>query len=295
TYIEARDSVNREENQRATFKFEYQQQALQDSLAFVERQAQTELAYERKLAQRNYLLLGGLGLALIGGLGFYLWQQHRLRQKELAHQREMLNSTILTQEKERQRIAKELHDSVGSKLGVMNLFLHQLNRKSPEAQPDVQEMLGVVGETIQTTRRISHDLLPPTLETFGLGTAIQELEDQLGQTRGPQIKVEIKGERPEGIPPLTELNLFRILQELLNNTLKYAQAQHISLRLIQSSDKLILQYRDDGQGFDPQDSENQKGLGTQNIQSRIQMIGGKMDLQTAPGQGVQVQVEVGVS
>ncbi|MEM9986998.1 MAG: tetratricopeptide repeat protein, partial [Bacteroidota bacterium] len=102
-YIEIRDSVNREENQRATFRFEYERKALQDSLSFVEQQAQTELGYQQQLAERNYLLLGGLGLALLGGLGFYFWQQRRSREKEILHQKEMLNSTILTQEKERQR------------------------------------------------------------------------------------------------------------------------------------------------------------------------------------------------
>ncbi len=291
-YVETQDSINREENQRAAIEFEFKQQAMQDSLAFAEQQALTQVVYERELAQRNYLLLAGLGAALLGVLGFYFWQQRRLKEKELTHQREMLSSTILTQEQERQRIAKDLHDSVGSKLGVMNLFLHQLNRKSPEAETDVRDMLGVVGETIQTTRRISHDLLPPTLETFGLATAIQELGDQVAQTQGPGMKIEIEGERPEGVAPLVELNLFRILQELLNNSLKYAQANQISLRLIQSADKIILQYHDDGIGFDPQRLENQKGLGMQNIQSRLQMIEGKMDLQSAPGQGVQVQVEV---
>ena len=288
------DSLSSDENQRALYRFEYQRKNLRDSLAFVQKQAETELSYQKELAQRNYWLFGGLGLALIAGMGFYFWQQRRLKEKELTHQREMLSSTILTQEQERQRIAKDLHDSVGSKLGVMNLFLHQLNRKSPEAETDVRDMLGVVGETIQTTRRISHDLLPPTLETFGLATAIQELGDQVSQTQGPGMKIEIEGERPEGVAPLVELNLFRILQELLNNSLKYAQANQISLRLIQSADKIILQYHDDGIGFDPQRLENQKGLGMQNIQSRLQMIEGKMDLQSAPGQGVQVQVEVDI-
>lgn len=293
-YIQTRDSIDREENQRATIKFEYQQQALQDSLAFIEQQAQTELTYERRLAQRNYLLIGGLGLALLAILGFYFWQQRRLREKEIIHQKELLSSTILTQEKERQRIAKDLHDSVGSKLSVINLVLHGIGKKAPGVQEDLQEMLGVVGETINTTRRISHDLLPPTLESFGLGTAVKELCDQLSQAQVPELQVEQEGERPDSIDPLVELNLFRVLQELLTNTIKYAKADSVHIRLVHAQDKLILQYEDDGKGFDPGDPNNQKGLGMQNIQSRLQMIGGKMDLQSAPGQGIRVQMEVGM-
>lgn len=292
-YVEARDSLNRADNQRAVIQFEYQQKALQDSLAFVAQQADTELAYQRQLAQRNYLLLAGLGLALLAGLGFYFWQQRRLRLQEIDHQKTLLSSTILTQEKERQRIAQDLHDSVGAKLNVMNLFLHRLTRRSPEIGADVQDMLGVVGDTVETTRRISHDLLPPTLEKFGLATAIAELTDQLDQVDGPTLQVEREGERPAQIDPLIELNLFRVLQELLSNTLKYARAERVSIRLIQSPEKLILHYRDDGQGFAPQAFDNRRGMGMQNIQSRLQMIGGQMDLQSAPGQGVQVQLEVG--
>ncbi|MEM9985449.1 MAG: tetratricopeptide repeat protein, partial [Bacteroidota bacterium] len=291
-HIQNRDSLeqlkNTKENQRATFQFEYERKSLQDSLAFVQQQAETELSYQKQLAQRNYLLFGSLGLALILGLAFYFWQQRRSREKEITHQKEMLNSTILTQENERQRIAKDLHDSVGSKLSVMNLFLHQLTRRSPEAKDELDDMLGVVGDTIQTTRRISYDLLPPTLASFGLAQAVEELGEQLAQADGPAINVETEGERLKNLDPLIELNLFRVVQELLNNTLKYARAQSVNIRLVQGPDKLILQYEDDGRGFDPASSLNQKGLGMQNIRSRLQMIEGKMDLQSAPGQGVRV-------
>jgi len=291
-YIQSRDSLEREENQRAILEFEYSQQALQDSLAFVEQQAQTELVYERALARRNYLLLGGMAFALIAGLGIYFFQQRRLKEKEIGHQKELLGSTILTQENERQRIAKDLHDSVGSKLNVMNLFLHQLGRRNAEGKEEIQDMISVIDDTLQTTRRISHDLLPPTLEKFGLAIAIEELQEQLAQTEAPDLQVYSEGVRPDNIAPMIELNLFRILQELLNNTLKYAEADTIDIRLIQSEEKLILHYRDDGKGFDPSDSKSQKGLGMQNIQSRLQMMRGKMDLQSTPGQGVRVQLEV---
>lgn len=291
SYVETREFLDRAENQQAIFQFEYQQKALQDSLAFVAQQAATELTYQQRLASRNYVLLGGLGLAMLIGLGFYVWQQRRLRERELVHQRELLSSTIVTQEKERQRIAKDLHDSVGAKLNIMNLFLHQLTRQSPEAKSDIQDMIGVIGDTLQTTRRISHDLLPPTLEKFGLSAALDELVDQMEQADGPQLELETEGQRPEGINPLVELHLFRIVQELLSNTLKHAHAQAVYIRLIQTPEKIILHYQDDGQGFDPQISANQRGLGTQNIQSRVQMIEGNIDLKSAPGQGIRVQLE----
>lgn len=248
------------------------------------------------------LIALGVGLMLLLAVAFILFftfsqnklRNHQLRaeQAKLAHQRELLNSTIMTQEHERARIAKDLHDEVGSRLNVMHLFLHQLTRKVPEAKAHITEVLEVITQTIQTTRRISHELLPPTLEKFGLATAFEEFLEQLKQADDLAISYEHEGERPCGLTTEIELNLFRIAQELLQNTIKYAQASHAYLHLQQTQDKLILRYRDDGKGFDPSSPSARKGLGLQNIESRLQIIDGTWQLRSQPGQGVGVRIEV---
>jgi len=255
-------------------------------------------------ANQDLILLIALGVGLmlllaVAFILFFTFSQNKLRshqlkaeQAKLAHQQELLNGIIRTQEQERARIAKDLHDEVGSRLNVMHLFLHQLTRKAPEAKDRIAEVLEVITETIQTTRRISHDLLPPTLEKFGLATALEEFIEQLKQADDLEINCEHEGERIRGFVPEIELNLFRIAQELLQNTIKYAQADHAYLHLQQTPDKLILRYRDDGIGFDPCAPGAQKGLGLQNIESRLQMIGGTWHLRSQPGQGVQVRIEV---
>ena len=251
------------------------------------------------------IVSAGIGIMLLLALAFVLFfnfSQGKLRREQLkaqaaklAHQEELLHSNILTQEEERARIAKDLHDEVGSKLNVLHLYLHQLRRKAPEAQSSIQDMLSVINDTIHTTRRISHDLLPPTLASFGLQVAIEELCERLEQAHTLAITFTAEGERPAGIAPIVELNLFRILSELLSNTLKYAQASQIHIHLWQQPGQLVLHYRDDGRGFDPADPANQKGLGMQNIQSRLQMVAGQLDLQSAPGKGVQAQLSVKLS
>lgn len=248
------------------------------------------------------LIILGVGLMLLLAFSFimfFTFSQSKLRkeqlkaeQEKLVHQRELLNSTILVQEQERARIAKDLHDEVGSKLNVMHLFLHQLTRQAPEAKDRIGDVLTVIGETIQTTRRISHDLLPPTLEKFGLATALAEFSEPLQQGNEMSILCETEGERPAQFDPIVELNLFRIVQELLQNTLKYAQASEVRIHLRYHADQLTLRYRDDGIGFDPQASPNQKGLGLQNLESRLQMIQGGWHLQSQPGQGMQVRIDV---
>ncbi|MEO1448312.1 MAG: ATP-binding protein [Bacteroidota bacterium] len=249
------------------------------------------------------LIAVGIGLMLLLALAFVLFfyfSQNKLRQEQfkvqaarLEYQEKLLHSTILTQEEERERIAKDLHDEVGSKLNVVHLYLHQLSRKAPDAGETIGELLSVINDTIHTTRRISHDLLPPTLESFGLAVAIDELIDQL-QPAHPdlQLHLETEGERPAGIEKVVELNLFRILHELLSNTLKYAAAKEVHIHLRQYPDQLWLQYRDDGKGFDPAILTQRKGLGMQNIQSRLQMMGGHYTLDSAPGKGIKVQIEV---
>lgn len=248
------------------------------------------------------LISVGIGLMLVLAMAFILFftfsqgkfREEKLKAQEakLAHQEQLLHSNILTQEEERERIAKDLHDEVGSKLNVVHLYLHQLTRKAPEASESIREMVSVINDTIDTTRRISHDLLPPTLESFGLPTAVEELCERIEQTSKLEIFVENQGGRPEQVEKLVELNLFRILYELLNNTLKYAEASQVHISITQTESRTSLSYRDNGKGFDANDFENQKGLGMKNIESRLQMIRGIYELKTAPGEGVWVSIQV---
>lgn len=230
---------------------------------------------------------------------FFSFSQNKLRkeqlkaqQTKLEYQEKLLHSTLQTQEEERSRIAKDLHDEVGSKLNVMNLFLHQLSKKAPEASGSIAEMKEVLNDTLQTSRRISHDLLPPTLEKFGLTVAIEEVAERLSQSDQLQVEFESSGQRPQPPNNMLEIHLFRVLQELINNTLKYAGASRIYIQLTQSEAETRLLYQDDGVGFDPHSMSSQKGLGMKNIESRLQMIGGHYQLHTAPGQGVKVEVVV---
>jgi len=155
--------------------------------------------------------------------------------------------------------------------------------------------MNILKDTIDTSRRISHDLLPPTLEKFGLAVAVEELSDTLNQSQSAKVFFEAQGEDIESLPQLISLNLFRVLQELINNTLKYAEASHIRIRLFVSPEKVELSYQDDGKGFDMEDMENKKGLGMKNIDSRLQMIEGKHDIQTSLGKGFQINMEAPLS
>ena len=232
-------------------------------------------------------------LALVFVLFFYFSQQKfqaqeaQAQRQELAHQQQLLYSSIQVQEQERERVARELHDEIGSKLNVINLGLYQL-QKSPD-KDTITELFTVVDQTLTASRRLAHDLLPPTLAKFGLATALQELCDQHEYA----VETSIVFEQSEGDvlerDQELELHLFRVVQELLSNSLKHAQAKYIQIGLAHSPQEIRIFYQDDGKGFDMAHQNHQRGLGLKNIESRMDMIGATYTLQTSPGEGVYFQ------
>lgn len=221
-----------------------------------------------------------------------LTQRMQAQAAELRHQQELVQRNLATQEEERKRIAAHLHDDIGSKLGVLHLTFHRLRRTEPSHigyGPMCDEIDGLIANTLDSARRISHELLPPTLEDFGLSTAIEELCEQVRKTGTLDITFERHLERAEIGDADTELNLFRIVQEMLNNTLKYAKASQVNIRLARENDQKKLTYRDNGQGFDPAVLER-KGLGMRNLESRAKIIGGSFSLKTAVGRGFEAEV-----
>lgn len=220
-------------------------------------------------------------------------QQLKAQQKELEHQEQLLYSNIEAQEKERQRIARELHDDIGSKLNVINLSLHRLKKQQAESSATtLNELFGVVKTTLDTTRRISHDLLPPVLENFGLVAALEELCEKYRAASGLDIGLATEKTSDKVLEKQLSLNLFRVIQELLSNSIKYANAAQILIELDQKDDHIYLSYRDDGQGFDMKNADFKKGLGLKNIESRMKMIGADYQLQSQAGKGVFFQTKL---
>lgn len=226
-----------------------------------------------------------------------LFQQQLLRrEEEQQHQRKLLAAAVEIQENERRRIASDLHDDIGSLLSAARLYLRQFEAgpDHPENETIKTESLGIVSKMIQNTRRITHDLLPAELEKFGLFAAAEDLCDRLQKTG--ELCVHFVSGKSERFAPKKEVALFRVLQELTSNTLKHAQAQNIEVEFTWRQSTLHFRYLDDGKGFDTKiTKERQKsGLGLRNIESRISLIGGELDYQTAPGEGLQVYISVPV-
>ncbi|MFK7748298.1 MAG: sensor histidine kinase [Kordia sp.] len=240
-----------------------------------------------------------MALTLI--LFFYLSRkkiiQKELEKKtlELNHQKEMLKATIVAQEDERNRIAQDLHDAISAKLNVVslsaNFLLEEENVTAQETDEIINHMLKVTNTTIESSRKIAHNLLPPILEKFGLGAALEELCDEFSNSK--KVKVSSKIDYKIGrLSKDSELHVFRIVQELMNNSMRHGKAKTIALNFEPENENLFLYYKDDGLGFDTSKISVQKGLGLRNIESRVSLLKGEINYHSEKQKGVAVEITI---
>ena len=201
-------------------------------------------------------------------------QEMRLQKMQNDFQQELLQATIAEQERERSRLAKDLHDGIGSLLtGLkLNLTYQQSQANQNEDQKRfLSEACTMLDTGISDVRRVSHNLLPVTLESFGLTQALREWIEPLQAASSLEIHFETSG-RDRRLAPASELGLLRVIQELLQNTIRHAEAKTARLILTFEAGQIAVDYRDDGKGFDA--SQHSAGLGIKNMQSRVHALGG---------------------
>ncbi|MFK7921202.1 MAG: sensor histidine kinase [Bacteroidia bacterium] len=253
-----------------------------------------------------FIISALLMLMLAGVIVFFVlvYQKKMIRQEvalermKTEHQRNLLNATIETQEKERQRIAKDLHDEVGAMLSVIKMGIAQFERKAkdlPIAKEIAAETKENVTETINNVRRISKDLMPIALMKLGLAVALKGMFEKLQSLEGIEVKFTQTGEAVR-LPQSSALGLYRVIQESLNNCLKHAEASRIECHLDFEPAQLKLSFKDNGKGFDIEallDSpDSTAGLGLKSIESRVNMIGGDLQHISSPGKGTQILIEL---
>jgi signal transduction histidine kinase len=198
---------------------------------------------------------------------------------------------------ERQRLARELHDSVVQSLYSMALYADAAALALAADKPDVtvnhlHEVRDTARSAMYDMRLLIFELHPPTLEEDGLITALRVRLASVEARAGVQAKLEVEGERrlPIGI----EQELYRIAQEALNNIMKHARAQHVTLRVLFNNGTVSLQIHDDGTGFDPRDAASGGGMGLQSFTARATKINGRVTVDSQPGQGTTVTVHVAI-
>jgi signal transduction histidine kinase len=236
------------------------------------------------------LIMLSMALALIA---FYGRAQAKLLAQKLEAKELLIQKTIMAQEDERTRIARDLHDDIGSKLNVVFLHVQRLkkDKAKTESQGDtIEEMNDILNTSISATRRISHELLPPTLQKFGLTEALTELCEGYTKTGYVNFDLKLNGLGEAVQDKNKELNLFRILQELIKNSVRHGGAKNIMIHLITNEKGNHFQYKEDGKGFDKTQLSKGKGLGMENVESRLKIIGGSWFYESSPGQGMKAEI-----
>jgi two-component system NarL family sensor kinase len=216
---------------------------------------------------------------------FVLFYQKKMAQEQLKRQhmefefqQKMLQIELQSQETERRRLAADLHDSIGGMLSTIRVGISTMARMLPDPQ-SIGETKQMLDDTISSVRRISRDLMPSTLEKFGLVHALQELCERFQATS----LIPIHFHEDSVIQPMDkskELMIFRVVQELLNNAIKHSQATAINV-ILRAEEHLLVSVEDDGVGFDAEalkaDKQSGKGLGLFNLENRARLLGGTLE------------------
>lgn len=232
---------------------------------------------------------------------FVLYYQKRMMQErynrqqmELAYQRKMMEAALESQENERRRVAADLHDSIGAMLSTIRVSLLTFAKRHESESTYINESKKMLDDTIESVRRISRDLMPSTLEKFGLTQAIKEMCERFQATAALPIVFEEQGSTPD-MPKSRELMLFRIVQELLNNALKHARASYIKV-VLTNTDNLKITVEDDGVGFNVAEAKSDKGtgrgLGLFNIENRARVAGASVEYLNVVPTGTRIILNV---
>ncbi|WP_136479897.1 tetratricopeptide repeat protein [Cognatitamlana onchidii] len=241
-----------------------------------------ESEIQKKKAQNNYML-GGIIFLVVSTilLVFLLKQRQRRKNQELLtlkreFQIKTLESLIEGEEKERFRIAKELHDGVNGDLSAIKYKLSSLLEMNNKV---IKEAITMIDDSCKQVRAISHNLVPPTLEKFNLVEATEAYCNNINTLNSTlEITFQQLGDTIE-IPKQAEVNIFRIIQELITNSVKHAKASTINVQISNRNSIIQVTVEDDGIGFD-KNNPGSSGIGLSNVQSRIDYLQAEVDLVT---------------
>lgn len=220
-----------------------------------------------------------------------LKKQEELFQLEAQHRKELLSSNIQSAEEERLRIARDVHDELGGIFSTLSLSIQQLHPETEKNKDTLQQSKNLIQTGINSVRRISHAIIPFELELLGLNQTLSNYTESVSTASGIEIHFEFEN-IPGEISSIVSLATYRIIQELLNNSLKYAKASSISIVCKGYENHLQLNYRDNGVGVDLSDKKIKRGIGIKNIESRVLALDGNVQFISSPGQGFNCELSL---
>lgn len=300
-YIATRDSINSENNQREVirqeYKYEYEKQAIADSVANVQKQKVQEAELEKSKTQQ-FALLGGL-ILLIGFSGFMYNRFRVIRKQNIIIEKQQLDKMKLIEAKavykERDRISRELHDNaqqllVAAQMGLNNLVkkVDKLDDKDQKTFKTSQELLRAATKDI---REISHEIVTDQPLKESLQRKIKNIIDPIQNSDSIDFKFEYNLDKE--LTNEQEIGILRMVQECISNILKHAKASQVSISITEQNGNYLVTIRDNGIGFDVE--KNTGGIGMKNLQKRARELNGSIDIDSISGSGTSVRINIPLS
>jgi two-component system NarL family sensor kinase len=274
-------------------------------------QQQLSISENQRIIQRKNtlnaaLIFGLLFLLIVGILTYYnfrnrnklLLQHQKLKEQritELEQERKLVaaQSVMKGQEEERSRLARDLHDGVGGLLSGVKLSMSNMKGNvflSEENAQSVENVISQLDQSIAELRRVSHNMMPEALIKYGLKEALENYCENINLSGKINVQLQTYG-MEKRMEQSTEIIIYRMIQELLNNVIKHADAKNVLIQLVRKEDHFNLTVEDDGKGFDTKEIENKTGAGLANIKARAEYLNGNVDIVSKKGEGTSVNIE----
>ncbi len=220
-----------------------------------------------------------------------LQKQQQLFRQDFLHKQELLAINIESAEAERINIAKDIHDEIGSIFSTLSLSINQL-KPGTVIEPEVFNSSNKLIEMgISSVRRIARSLAPFELELLGLKQALESHFETLTELSNLAINFHCSDDL-ERLKPTAELAIYRIMQELTSNCIKYAQADKVDISIVKKEDAIFITYCDDGAGSDLLLNSKKKGIGLKNIESRVLILDGTVQFVSSIGTGFKCNISI---
>lgn len=313
TAVDIYDSLEIQENLKSITELELKYDTSEkekEILLLKNERNETALSLEKKKSQAY--LLGGISsillLLLFGGYYFYNQRLRKARKKERQQEAEVLllkqeqqnkvfSAMIEGQEKERKRLAIDLHDGLGGRLSGISMNLSKLDTDEPKKYPkkQLQKVMKDLDDSLTELRMIARNMMPETLVKFGLQAA---LKDYCSSMTGSETKVTLQFYGTDkGIGINQQVTMYRVIQELINNAVKHAQASEVLVQYMREGDSVDITVEDNGTGFNKNEelAHNNSGMGLSNLQTRVAYLKGNIDFESEENEGTTVNVHLNIN
>lgn len=295
-HIQHKDTLLNEERRKYILELEEKYKAEKKDV-----QLQLQQAKIRQQRNQNYALVAGAATLLIVLLLLLRTyqqkqklQQHRITELETEQKLLATEAVLQGEEQERTRLAKDLHDGLGGMLSGIKYSLHTMKGNlimTPDNAQAFERSIDMLDNSIKEMRRVAHNMMPEVLLRYGLDAALRDYTTEINNSGITHVVYQSMGSENKQLNQTSLLALYRVVQELINNTIKHAAASEVLVQLFWENEKLVVNVEDNGKGFDTASLASSEGMGWKNIRSRVELLKGTVDIQSAPDKGTSVNLE----